>query len=87
MAEVVFLFLSMVTLLGFPPTKADYLAHICPNTTVFTPNSTFQTNRNQLLSNLVSNANRDNGFYQTTAGGVDGLFLCRGDVSTDVCKV
>ncbi|KAM5588585.1 cysteine-rich receptor-like protein kinase 25 [Rosa sericea] len=87
MAEVVLLFLSMVALLGFPTTKADYLAHVCPNTTVFTPNSTFQTNRNELLSTLVSNA------YQTTAGSqistetVDGLFLCRSDVSTDVCKV
>ncbi|PRQ28547.1 putative protein kinase RLK-Pelle-DLSV family [Rosa chinensis] len=93
MAEVVLLFLSMVALLGFPTTKADYLAHVCPNTTVFTPNSIFQTNRDQLLYTLVDNASRDTGFYQTTAGNqiseetVDGLFLCRGDVSADACRV
>ncbi|KAL6197579.1 hypothetical protein ACLB2K_033187 [Fragaria x ananassa] len=47
------------------------LAHLCPNTTTFTPNSTFQNNRDQLLSSLVSNATRVTGFYQTSAGGTD----------------
>ncbi|RXH72123.1 hypothetical protein DVH24_033661 [Malus domestica] len=68
-----------------------YLSHICPNTTTFTPNSTFQSNLNRLLSNLSSNANRSTGFYnvtvQTTNNAVYGLFLCRGDVvSTDACE-
>ncbi|KAL6197986.1 hypothetical protein ACLB2K_027778 [Fragaria x ananassa] len=68
----------------------DYLAHICPNTTTFTPNSTFHNNRDQLLSSLAPiNATRDTSFYQTSArrtDTVDGLFLCRGDVPPDACK-
>ncbi|XP_050367387.1 cysteine-rich receptor-like protein kinase 10 [Argentina anserina] len=91
MAEMILLCLSVVTLLSFPTTEADNLSYICPNTTVFTPNSTFQSNRNQLLSTLSSNSTRNTGFYNATAGRspsetVYGLFLCRGDVATDVCK-
>ncbi|XP_034211178.1 putative cysteine-rich receptor-like protein kinase 23 [Prunus dulcis] len=84
----------VVTLLSFPsPAEADYLYHVCPNTTTFTPNSTFQSNLNRLLSTLSSNATRPSGFYNATASSsspndrVYGLFLCRGDVSaTDACK-
>ncbi|KAL6282131.1 hypothetical protein ACE6H2_013060 [Prunus campanulata] len=84
----------VVTLLSFPsPAEADYLYHVCPNTTTFTPNSTFQSNLNRLLSTLSSNATRPSGFYNATASSrtlndaVYGLFLCRGDVaSTDSCK-
>ncbi|PRQ28548.1 putative Gnk2-like domain-containing protein [Rosa chinensis] len=91
MAEVILLFLSVVTLLSFPTTKADYVYHICPNTTVFTPNSTFQSNLNDLLSSLSSNATRDTGFYNATSSRTPndtayGLFLCRGDVTTAACK-
>ncbi|XP_024170827.1 cysteine-rich receptor-like protein kinase 10 [Rosa chinensis] len=90
MAEVILLFLSVVTLLSFPTTKAVYIYHSCPNTTVFTPNSTFQSNLNHLLSTLSSNATRT-GFYNATSGRtpndtVYGLFLCRGDVTTTACK-
>ncbi|KAM1756343.1 hypothetical protein ACFX11_005725 [Malus domestica] len=86
------LIFSVFTLLSFPTsTDADYLAHICPNTTTFTPNSTFQSNLNRLLSTLSSNANRSTGFYnasvQTPNNDVYGLFLCRGDVvGTDSCE-
>ncbi|PRQ28549.1 putative protein kinase RLK-Pelle-DLSV family [Rosa chinensis] len=91
MAEVILLFLSVVTLVSFPTTKADYLYHSCPNTTVFTPNSTFQSNLNHLFSTLSSNATRDTGFYNATSGltpneTVYGLFLCRGDVTTAACR-
>ncbi|KAM3239099.1 Cysteine-rich receptor-like protein kinase 10 [Capsicum annuum] len=70
---------------SFPP------ALLCPNTT-YTPNSTYSSNLNALLSSLSSNSSRPNGFYNTTVGHtrsdelVYGLFLCRGDVSTDVCQ-
>ncbi|XP_016648759.1 PREDICTED: cysteine-rich receptor-like protein kinase 10 [Prunus mume] len=58
----------VVTLLSFPsPAEADYLYHVCPNTTTFTPNSTFQSNLNRLLSTLSSNATRPPGFYNPTA--------------------
>ncbi|GAB4830968.1 hypothetical protein Ancab_040211 [Ancistrocladus abbreviatus] len=64
----------------------------CPNTTAtFDSNSTYQTNLDGLLSSLSSNATRPNGFYNTTAGGgsaetIYGSLLCRGDVTTDMCK-
>ncbi|XP_050379754.1 cysteine-rich receptor-like protein kinase 25 [Argentina anserina] len=91
MAEMILLFLSVVTLLSFPTTEADYLFHMCPNTTVFTRNSTFQSNRNHLLSTLSSNSTRTTGFYNATAGRspsdtVYGMLLCRGDVTTAGCK-
>ncbi|XP_012454405.1 cysteine-rich receptor-like protein kinase 10 isoform X2 [Gossypium raimondii] len=70
-----------------PPT---YLWHVCPNTTTFPRNSTYQANRDTLLTSLSSNGSRGNGFYNTTAGRnpdtVYGLFLCRGDLSTSVCQ-
>ncbi|KAB2609420.1 cysteine-rich receptor-like protein kinase 10 [Pyrus ussuriensis x Pyrus communis] len=86
------LIISVFTLFSFPTsTEADYLTELCPNTTTFTPNSTFQSNLNRLLSALSSNANRSTGFYnatvQTTNNAVYGLFLCRGDVvGTDACE-
>ncbi|RXH82047.1 hypothetical protein DVH24_036388 [Malus domestica] len=86
------LIFSIFTLPSFlTNTEADYLFHICPNTTTFTPNSTFQSNLNRLLSNLSSNANRSTSFYNTTVqtpnNAVYGLFLCRGDVlGTDACE-
>ncbi|KAA3478826.1 cysteine-rich receptor-like protein kinase 15 [Gossypium australe] len=62
----------------------------CPNTTTFTINSTYQANRDTLLSSLSSNVTRGVFFYNTTAGKspdmVYGLFLCRGDISTRACQ-
>ncbi|WCJ20318.1 cysteine-rich RLK (RECEPTOR-like protein kinase) 25 [Euphorbia peplus] len=66
------------------------LYHICPNTTVFTENSSYAVNLNQTLSSLISNSNRTIGFYKTSAGqgpnDVFGLFLCRGDASIAQCQ-
>nr|GMD86353.1 cysteine-rich receptor-like protein kinase 25 [Ipomoea batatas] len=68
------------------------LAIYCPNTTAtYTPNSTYRSNLNSLLSALSSNGTRENGFYSAAVGsGVDntvyGLFMCRGDVSTADCS-
>ncbi|KAK9291683.1 hypothetical protein L1049_019632 [Liquidambar formosana] len=68
-----------------------YLYHYCTNTSTYTQNSTYQTNLGVLLSSLTANATRENGFYNTTVGQnppniVYGLFLCRGDVTPDVCQ-
>ncbi|TXG47134.1 hypothetical protein EZV62_026428 [Acer yangbiense] len=56
----------------------------------FTRNSTYKTNLNLLLSSLPSNANRSDGFSNTTTGQdpnrVYGLFQCRGDVTTTTCQ-
>ncbi|GMP75203.1 hypothetical protein CsSME_00032377 [Camellia sinensis var. sinensis] len=71
------------------PTFFDLM---CPNTTTYTPNSTYQSNLDTLFSSLSSNSTTTtNGFSNSTAGLSPpdiayGLFLCRGDVSTDVCQ-
>ena len=55
-------------------------------------NSPYQANLNILLSSLAGNATRNdiNGFYNASTGHgvyeVYGLFLCRGDVSVEVCR-
>ncbi|XP_075666695.1 cysteine-rich receptor-like protein kinase 25 [Castanea sativa] len=69
----------------------NFRSYYCPNGYNFTPNSNFQSNLNHLLSSLSSNASREGGFYNTTVGQnlpnqIYGLFLCRGDVTADVCK-
>ncbi|XP_050147732.1 cysteine-rich receptor-like protein kinase 15 isoform X8 [Malus sylvestris] len=76
-----------------------YFSHRCPDNTTFTPAEvyesdpeSFQHNLRQLLQSLSSNATRtDTGFYTATVGRNStekayGMFLCRGDVSTNVCK-
>ncbi|KAG4178035.1 hypothetical protein ERO13_A10G016400v2 [Gossypium hirsutum] len=86
------LLVIVLSLLG-PAIEAQqptYLYHSCPNTTTFAVNSTYQANRNTVLTWLSSNSTRGDGFYNTTAGRspdmVYGLFLCRGDLSTSVCQ-
>ncbi|KAL6283081.1 hypothetical protein ACE6H2_014010 [Prunus campanulata] len=72
--------------------EAVYLSHYCSNTTTFTPNSTYEFNLNLLLSSLTSNATRELGFYNTTAGSQDpttaiyGSFLCRGYLKSNLCR-
>ncbi|KAF8030681.1 hypothetical protein BT93_E2956 [Corymbia citriodora subsp. variegata] len=69
-----------------------YLEYYCPNTTLYTPNSTYQSNLNTLLSSLSSAATGNaDGFANATAGKdapdrAYGRFLCRGDVSTATCS-
>ncbi|KAG4195624.1 hypothetical protein ERO13_A06G120100v2 [Gossypium hirsutum] len=70
----------------------SFLYNFCyDKDTTFTTNSTYGTNLNLLLSSLTSNANRIDGFYNTTVeqqppDRIYGLFLCRGDVTPDVCR-
>ncbi|XP_038690286.1 cysteine-rich receptor-like protein kinase 10 [Tripterygium wilfordii] len=84
---VVFLFLGLAFTSEADP---NYVFHECSNTTTFNPNSTYQSNLNLLLSSLASNSTSNDGFHNTTTGQtpdtVYGLFLCRGDVPTDVCQ-
>nr|TKR90597.1 hypothetical protein D5086_0000231760 [Populus alba] len=71
---------------------SSYLGHACSNTTTFVRNSPYEANLNILLSSLAGNATRNdiNGFYNASIGHgvyeVYGLFLCRGDVSVEVCR-
>ncbi|CAE6137220.1 unnamed protein product [Arabidopsis arenosa] len=74
-------------------TNPIYLYHICPNTTTFSRNSTYLTNLRTVLSSLSSpNAAYASLFDNATAGEenddnrVYGLFLCRGDVSAEICR-
>ncbi|KAF8029828.1 hypothetical protein BT93_E2298 [Corymbia citriodora subsp. variegata] len=72
---------------------SSYLGHHC-NSTLYSTNSTYQSNLNTLFSSLSSAAaatNNTDGFANATAGQnppdrVYGLFLCRGDVSASTCS-
>ncbi|KAJ8761600.1 hypothetical protein K2173_004376 [Erythroxylum novogranatense] len=73
----------------------EFLYNICDNSSNFTSNSSFRANLDSLRSSLSSNSTNStqyylNGFYSTSAGRspdeVNGLFLCRGDASTEECR-
>ncbi|XP_019174775.1 PREDICTED: putative receptor-like protein kinase At4g00960 [Ipomoea nil] len=88
-----FLLMSFITITITKGSSSLDLRHRCPDRLYYTPNSPYKANLDLLLSNLYSNATRDNGFYYTTVGPggasndtVYGSFLCRGDVSPDVCR-
>ncbi|OMO55696.1 hypothetical protein COLO4_35892 [Corchorus olitorius] len=83
----------ILMLVGFrsDAAAATYSSHFCDNSTSFTPNGTYQANIRTLLLYLSSNTSTSkNGFYNTTAGQdpnlVYGTFLCRGDVSANLCR-
>ncbi|KAK7826198.1 cysteine-rich receptor-like protein kinase 25 [Quercus suber] len=84
-------FLSILSFLNLTtPATANYLFHLCANST-FSANSLYQTGINSLLSSLSSNATRNLEFYNTTtnqntSNPVFGLYLCRGDVTSEVCR-
>ncbi|XP_075667641.1 cysteine-rich receptor-like protein kinase 25 isoform X1 [Castanea sativa] len=85
--------IALLSLTSSTESAPTYSAHYCFNTTLFTANSTYQTNLNLVLSSLSSNSTDNNGFHNASAGGntpdedvVSGLFLCRGDVNTTVCQ-
>lgn len=73
-------------------TDPSFIVYHCPNTTTFSPNTTYQRNLNKLLSLLSSNSTNKNGFYYTTVGEnnpentVYGAFLCRGDLTPKACN-
>ncbi|KAF8086785.1 hypothetical protein N665_0612s0006 [Sinapis alba] len=88
--QIIFLLLSS-SFLAACAQNHTYVYHDCPNTTTYSSNSTYSTNLRTLLSSLSSrNASYITGF-QTAAWGqapnrVTGLFLCRGDLSPEVCR-
>jgi hypothetical protein len=86
LSVLTFLFLNLVT----QAAAQTYLYHVCENSTV-AQNSIYTFNIKSLLSSLSSNATGNVEFHNTTAGQttsnpVYGLFLCRGDVTADVCR-
>lgn len=83
------LFGSLISLSAAAPNYNDIY---CPNNATYESNNntTFQTNLNVLLSSLVSNATHADS-YSTAMGfgstnAVNGVFLCRGDVSSAACE-
>ncbi|KAL7213404.1 hypothetical protein ACSBR2_016011 [Camellia fascicularis] len=89
----VLLFFCILSLLSLRiKATPNFLYSNCPNTTTYTPNSTYKSNLNTIFSNLFSSSfNTNNGFDYSKAGGTApdiayGLFLCRGDVSADICQ-
>ncbi|KAL2473888.1 Cysteine-rich receptor-like protein kinase 10 [Forsythia ovata] len=88
-------YLFFLCLLFFFSTRrvsSDYLDSTCQDSATYSPNSTYEANLNQLFLNLSStSATQNNGFNSSTVGRgppdtVYGLFLCRGDVNTDICE-
>ncbi|KAG6641570.1 hypothetical protein I3843_09G081700 [Carya illinoinensis] len=85
--------LSMLGFLGLTCTHAADpvpLYHFCENST-FSQNSLYNSSLNSLLSYLSSNVTGNIEFYNTTSGQntsdpVYGLFLCRGDVTSQMCR-
>ncbi|XP_059436947.1 cysteine-rich receptor-like protein kinase 10 [Corylus avellana] len=91
--SMILVILSSLSFLSLTSAQVpNYRYHFCSNESTFTPNSTYQFNLNHLLSSLSSNATRESGFYNATAGQTPtaatlyGLFLCRGDLTTDACQ-
>ncbi|KAL5166855.1 Cysteine-rich receptor-like protein kinase 25 [Glycine soja] len=90
--KLIFLF-TLVTLFNFPTTKAqeshDYLNQLCSNSE--TPaNSTYEKNLRTLFFSLSSKATAKTFFYDTVVGRnsfdtVYGMFMCRGDVPSQLC--
>lgn len=68
-----------------------FLKSSCQNTTTYSRNSTYYRNLTNLLYFLSSrNASHPTGFQNATSGQgpdrVNGLFVCRGDVSLEDCR-
>lgn len=88
-----FLLLSLLGSLT-PLTSATpkYNDIYCPNNASYQSNTTtFQTNLNVLFASLTSNATQGVVSYTTTMGfgttnAVNGLFLCRADLSSATCN-
>ncbi|KAK4858478.1 hypothetical protein QYF36_017030 [Acer negundo] len=70
-------------------TNANRLELDCPDSSVYTPNSTFQQNLKLLLQSLSSNTSLNGGFYNSSIGDdtdrVYGQALCRGDANRTAC--
>ena len=90
--SMILVFLSMLSFLSLTTYAAIpvQLKEVCANTT-FSPSSIYQSNLKSLLTSLSSNATHNLEFYNTTSGQntsdpVYSLFLCRGDVTPQVCR-
>ena len=85
-----FFFFLMAILISSSVAQPFYVYQFCTNTRNYTANSAFPANLNVTLASLQSNSTRSNGFYNSSTGQsldrANALFLCRGDVSTELCQ-
>jgi hypothetical protein len=90
--SMILIILSLLSFLSLTSAQVPhYRYHFCSNESTFIPNSTYQFNLDYLLSSLSSSATSESGFYNATAGQspattIYGLFLCRGDLTTNACQ-
>ncbi|KAL2324344.1 hypothetical protein Fmac_023402 [Flemingia macrophylla] len=69
----------------------SYQYQVC-STYKFTPNGTYQSNLRTLFSSLSSEASSSVEFFNNTVAGTNrsdtvyGLFMCRGDIPSDLCN-
>ena len=85
------IFLFLFLFLRASAQDPTYLGYNCSDTPTYSSDSTYFTNLRTVLFSLSSqNASYSTGFQNVTAGEdpdmVSGLFLCRGDVSVEVCR-
>ncbi|KAI6703993.1 hypothetical protein NL676_013129 [Syzygium grande] len=88
-------FAILIFMLSFLTLETDSIItisrHYCSNSSTFTPKSTYEANLNLLLHSLSSRAESSDGYFNESEGKssdanvVYGSFLCRGDVTKDVC--
>ncbi|XP_019089065.1 PREDICTED: cysteine-rich receptor-like protein kinase 15 [Camelina sativa] len=89
-----FLFSFLITSFGASAQNFFFIQSHCTNlsTTNVSRNITFLTNRRTLFASLSSSdaSSYSTGFQNATVGEapdmITGLFLCRGDVTTEVCR-
>lgn len=92
--HLILFLVSFLTFIMFPilVMSQSYLATRCEDDTFsnYTSGSQFQNNLKRLLGSLYDHGSSSNFAYQTTEGSypdkVHGLFICRGDLSTDTCQ-
>ncbi|XWS12781.1 hypothetical protein CRYUN_Cryun37aG0119700 [Craigia yunnanensis] len=67
-------------------TLATYTYHYCLGPDNDTDTASYKSNLTALLDSISSKAS-DHSFYNDSLNGIYSLFLCRGDVSSNVCQV
>ncbi|XLT73904.1 hypothetical protein HN873_030330 [Arachis hypogaea] len=96
MASFNVLFFVLISILNFSSitTKAEdthFLYQVCSKYRFTAINTTYQNNLRTLLSSLSSKATHNTEFYNNTVTGktpadtVYGLYMCRGDIPSDLC--
>ncbi|KAJ6416430.1 hypothetical protein OIU84_002315 [Salix udensis] len=79
------LLITIITLISSTASQPTYTYLFCSDPQNSTENANYDSNLSALLSSLSSKASL-NSFYQDSSNGIYSLYLCRGDVSSDICQ-